>query len=506
MSTLRHISSIAATDQRLNFALNPPVKAQDLAAVEQAIGIPLPADLRELYLAHDGQSQDAPGVFFGMSWLPVRDVLREIATWRSVVDEVAGAVDAEQRSEPPDAIAEVYWHPRWVPLATSHDGNFLAVDLAPGPRGAVGQVINAGRDEEISYVLATSVTELLERVLHHVRAGTAGVGEIDGHIAFGLDGGRSHFLDSIDEFLHPFRNQHAPEPDQSWVNALDLAWQRHINDMGLKAFLAATRFYSRDMALTNFEPLSRCSRLKELVLWREPPLEDLYELPALDGLRDLQVVTKSFDGIDRFPELTRVILPNGAPSADLRALPQARKLTAVWLAPDQRDVAPLLGCKNLKRVWATPAGAEQWSMLAGCSGLTDLDVDCRFVDPTTLDFSAFTKLTSLTIAFGPRVSLRSLADHNRLKSLTLRHCHAVDVSPLATCPELTSVKFSMCDDLLGVEALRNAHNLRSVSAGFTVFETLKDHLPPLVWTSFTGHMTKEQQAVVHAFLDERENE
>ncbi len=506
MSALQYISSIAASDQRLNFALNPPVEVQDLAAAEKAIGIPLPAELRELYLAHDGQSEDAPGLFFGMSWFPIRQVLREITTWRSVLDQLAGALDAEQRSDPPDAIAEVYWHPQWFPLATSYDGNFLAVDLAPGRHGTVGQVINAGRDQEISYVLASSVTEFLERELHHVQAGTTGIGEIDGHLLFSFDSGQSHFLCKIDAFLRPFQNQPLLEPDQSWVDSLDVAWQRHINDMGLKRFLAATRFYSHDIALTSFEPLSRCSRLKEFVLWRETPLEDLYELPVLDGLRDLNVATKSFDGIDRFPELTRVILSNQVPSADLRALPRAHKLAEVWFGPNQREVAPLLGCKNLKRVRATPAGAGQWSTLAGCSGLTDLEIDVRQIDPTTLDFSPFTELMSLTITSASRVSLRSLADHKRLKSITLNHCHSVDVSPLATCPKLMRVEFSMCDDLLGIEALRNARNLRDIVAGFSVFEALKDHLPQLRWSSFSGYMTEEQQAALFAFLDERQNE
>jgi internalin A len=506
MSALQSISLIAASDQRLDFGLNPPVEVEELTAAENAIGIPLPAELRELYLAHDGQKADAPGLFFGMSWLPIREVLRELATWRSIIDDLAGALDAEQRSDPPDAIAEVYWHPMWFPLATSEDGNFLAVDLAPGRRGTVGQVINAGRDQEISYVLAASVTEFLERELHHVQAGATGISEIDGHPLFGLDSGQSHFLWKLHMFLSPFQDQPVLEPDPSWVDSLDVAWQRHINNLGLKEFLAATRFYSHDMALPSFEPLTRCSRLKELVLWREPPLEDLYELPALEGLRDLNVAAKSFDGINRFPELTRVILANQVPSADLRALPRARKLAEVWFGPNQRDVAALLACRNLKRVRATPPGAGQWSTLAGCSGLTDLEIEAPHLDPTALDFSTFSELAGLTINLAPSVSLRSLANHKRLKRITLRHCHSVDVSPLATCPELASVEFSMCEDLLGVEALQNARNLRDIVAGFSVFETLKDHLPHVRWSAFSGPMTEEQQAALFAFFDARQNE
>jgi hypothetical protein len=154
-------------------------------------------------------------------------------------------------------------------------------------------------------------------------------------------------------------------------------------------------------------------------------------------------------------------------------------------------------------VRATPAGAGQWSTLAGCCGLTDLEIDARHLDPTTLDFSGFTELTSLTITSASRVSLRSLANHDQLKSITLFHCHAVDVSPLGTCPRLMRVELSMSDDLVGVEALRNAPSLRDVVAGFPVFEILKDHLPQLPWGSITGGMSEEQQAAWFAFLDER---
>lgn len=38
-------------------------------------------------------------------------------------------------------IAKTYWQPQWVPLARDGCGNAYCYDLAPGPRGRVGQII-----------------------------------------------------------------------------------------------------------------------------------------------------------------------------------------------------------------------------------------------------------------------------------------------------------------------------------------------------------------------------
>ena len=63
---------------------------------------------------------------------------------------------------PADAIQIRYTCRGWIPLC-SQESNHLGIDLAPGPTGVVGQVINFGRDEDAAkYVLATSWAQFLE--------------------------------------------------------------------------------------------------------------------------------------------------------------------------------------------------------------------------------------------------------------------------------------------------------------------------------------------------------
>lgn len=49
----------------------------------------------------------------------------------------------------------------WVPMTKAASASHLAVDLAPGPAGSAGQIMNFGRDECEKCVLASSWGEFL---------------------------------------------------------------------------------------------------------------------------------------------------------------------------------------------------------------------------------------------------------------------------------------------------------------------------------------------------------
>ena len=61
---------------------------------------------------------------------------------------------------PPDAVRTVTFHEQWVPFGANDWGDTLCVDLAPGPRGRVGQVIQMAGEGPLTY-LADSVAGLL---------------------------------------------------------------------------------------------------------------------------------------------------------------------------------------------------------------------------------------------------------------------------------------------------------------------------------------------------------
>jgi cell wall assembly regulator SMI1 len=63
---------------------------------------------------------------------------------------------------PKGAVKKLYANRGWVPFAG--DQNYVAIDFDPGPKGKVGQIINAGRDDEIRHVIADTFGEFLEFV------------------------------------------------------------------------------------------------------------------------------------------------------------------------------------------------------------------------------------------------------------------------------------------------------------------------------------------------------
>ena len=153
-------------------ALRPPATEDEIADTERALGVTFPPDLRALYRMADGED-GLYGLFGGPIFLPLDLV---VARWHSYEPDPSDLVTPE--GDPPGVVRTVTWHPRWIPFAEHGDGNVFAVDLAPGPRGTTGQVIEFGgsEDEDMPVPLvAGSVTDLLAELVDMLRAGDVDV-------------------------------------------------------------------------------------------------------------------------------------------------------------------------------------------------------------------------------------------------------------------------------------------------------------------------------------------
>lgn len=129
-----------------------------IEAVEQAIGRPLPPDVRESFAIHDGCEDQ---ILLGDDLLTTQQVIGEWEGWRGL-EEHNEEFRWNMESFPAEAIALDYANPGWIPLATRPGvSDLLGVDLAPGPAGSVGQVINFGRDEHNKCVIASGWGEFL---------------------------------------------------------------------------------------------------------------------------------------------------------------------------------------------------------------------------------------------------------------------------------------------------------------------------------------------------------
>ncbi|KAG8217270.1 hypothetical protein J3R82DRAFT_5363 [Butyriboletus roseoflavus] len=146
----------------LGDTLNYGILPQDLAQIEMQFGFALPQAVRESYLVVDGQEAESSagcseGLFFGLSLLPLEDVLEEWRFWREVDDDPATGANPRLRdlmqSIPDGWIRKEYSQRGWIPLVVDKAGNYIGVDLNPGEGGSVGQVIVFGRDFDSKVVL-----------------------------------------------------------------------------------------------------------------------------------------------------------------------------------------------------------------------------------------------------------------------------------------------------------------------------------------------------------------
>lgn len=188
----------------------------DVAELEHELEASLPADVRESLYIHDGQERGGrpTGLFFGIALLDCEEIVDEYNLWKKVAAQLPRQVDypvpsglssrqnstlninrsetptgqtngspklgggsqevtpragkrgpvtrqSRQASRPEGAIQLAYSHPGWIPLAKDYNGNNIAVDLSPGPRGRWGQVILFGTDCDVKYVVAQSWASFL---------------------------------------------------------------------------------------------------------------------------------------------------------------------------------------------------------------------------------------------------------------------------------------------------------------------------------------------------------
>lgn len=140
-----------------------------MAALEAAVGEPLPRGFREYLLACDGQDDD--GDFFPLvghnRFLGVDEMLATMAEMaESFLDEAVPGMRANR-------LSPVIWDGGWIPFSRL-DAQLLILDLHPGPRGTKGQIFQywPGFDAESDdVVFAPSFDAFAAELLRRLVAG-----------------------------------------------------------------------------------------------------------------------------------------------------------------------------------------------------------------------------------------------------------------------------------------------------------------------------------------------
>ncbi|MFG2820073.1 SMI1/KNR4 family protein [Kitasatospora sp. NPDC048365] len=325
--------------------LPPPAGEAELAAAEQRLGVALPADLRALYLAADGDGDT--GLFNGDTWLPLAELVRA----HGVLGEDGGPPEWNSvllEPEPFGTVRRLLAHPGWLPFATSADGNYLAVDLAPAVHGRPGQVLEIGRDftDGPAYA-AESVTALLGRYLGLLDDGAYDVVDEEYVELHDLDG-RGWNAELLENDL--------PDRIPTGTQAVHLHGPGPA-DLTRLADVPVRKLYLKTSAPADLAPL------------REAPLEDLTAAVQPDGLAALT----------GHPTLATLTLTCTGPLdlAPLRTLPALRGLDLSRAEPaDPTVLADLPGLRHLaltRAQWAALAAADAVPEHLATARRTDAD-------------------------------------------------------------------------------------------------------------------------------------
>ncbi|WP_197015293.1 SMI1/KNR4 family protein [Actinomadura viridis] len=151
-----------------------PASKGNLAAVEEELGVALPADLRALYGIADGDGDLINHLFDRHPWRSLAELSEHDDEWLHISRE--WQYEPWRRlmfdAQPPSTVRRSQLRPGWIRFADDTGGNWLAVDMDPGPNGRPGQVIEIGVDygEGPRYV-ADSVTTFLRRLVEALERG-----------------------------------------------------------------------------------------------------------------------------------------------------------------------------------------------------------------------------------------------------------------------------------------------------------------------------------------------
>lgn len=159
-------------------SLRPPATRQQIQDAEKALGVRFPDEVRQCYLIHDGQDPDhrgyPPAFLHGWEWLRLERIVDEYNVWKDLVE---GGDFEDAASEPDIGVSEQWYDLGWIPLTYSGAGDHHCLDLAPGPGGQVGQIIEMWHDMAARPIVAASFDAWLKEFADELEAGAYHVTE-----------------------------------------------------------------------------------------------------------------------------------------------------------------------------------------------------------------------------------------------------------------------------------------------------------------------------------------
>ncbi|EPC8421264.1 SMI1/KNR4 family protein [Bacillus wiedmannii] len=385
--------------------LNAPATIEEIQYVESEMGIAFPDELRNLYLAHNGEDKSGPGLFFGLPFLSLDEVLDEWRIWKRIEEDDFFNFDAF--SIPTEYIKERYVNHNWIPISKDYGGNNLGIDVDPDEKGKVGQVINFGRDEEVKYVIANRISDLLLFILQTLKNKNFTIHQEEDYLYWGYGANDNiHFLDALFNIelpvLHPQFIFQSENNVKDWYDSLDENW-RNIVGPSERAdkFIREKRLYLGGNGIEDISPLQMCTEVRELILSGNE-IKDLTGLERMNSLKKLYLVKNPV-----------------------------------------QDLTPILHLRHLQEMNIKNTRVNNLSALVEMPSLKKLNISHTSIQDFSL-LPQFKKLESLTVHISNREQLYAISKVDTLKHLYilgLENVSELDLLVLQNLNKLITIEF-----------------------------------------------------------------
>jgi cell wall assembly regulator SMI1 len=105
----------------------------------------------------------------GWEWLSLQRLREEWQVLKDLRD--SGEFENIENDEDHELVRKDWWHPAWIPLTDSGSGDHHCLDMAPGPRGTRGQIIEVWHDNGERPVYALRFGEWLADYYERLQSG-----------------------------------------------------------------------------------------------------------------------------------------------------------------------------------------------------------------------------------------------------------------------------------------------------------------------------------------------
>ncbi|WP_171056182.1 leucine-rich repeat domain-containing protein [Paenibacillus sinopodophylli] len=492
-------------------SLEAPATPDQIAAAEQHIGVTFSDDLRQLYLAFNGEKRMGVGLFFGLRFLSLNELVAEWQIWSKL--NVDYGEEGNHFSIPTGWIKEKYINLGWLPIAEDGGGNHLGIDVDPDDEGISGQVINFGRDEETKYVIANRLADLMRFMCDTVKSGNYKV-DNDEEYVYWMYGeqGVGHFLDAVRSFKLPLYHSQEEEHKshvqlEVWEHSLSEEWRARVESKAAsaEAFVKIKQLYLIREGITDATPLSRCTEVRELVLTANA-IVDIEPLRGCDQLKVLYLGGNPVSDIKPLASLRHLQFLNIAKTnvediSPLEELPKLKELQLEGAAV--RDFSPLRQMRALRILSVSGVGAEQLRALSQIKQLQELSIEAIEAGAMS-ELPIIGKLKSLKALHLKDMNLADLQFLSgcvKLEELKLEQVSVADFSAIAQLSSLRSLELQGSEQIGQLLEATSLPNLRKFTGSYAQFNLLKKQFVQKVdFSSITGAMTKEQSELWSQYL------